>query len=126
MPIYIFVCQDCNEANELLLKFKQPPPPCKVCGSENLIKQLSAPRFKLTGTGWYETDFKNSGANNKAESSTASAETKETATADKTTADKAAPSKATSDKAAPSKAAPGKATPEKRSSSPKKTGSDAE
>jgi len=24
-----------------------------------LIKQVSAPNFKLKGSGWYETDFKN-------------------------------------------------------------------
>ncbi|MDZ4099717.1 MAG: zinc ribbon domain-containing protein, partial [Methylophilaceae bacterium] len=39
-------------------------------------KQLSAPSFQLTGSGWYATDFKNSGskpAEKKAEESSAAA-----------------------------------------------------
>ena len=28
-------------------------------GSQNFIKQVSAANFKLKGSGWYETDFKN-------------------------------------------------------------------
>ena len=59
MPIYTFICQDCNNHDDLLLKLNQNPTPCSKCGSSNLIKRLSAPHFKLTGQGWYETDFKN-------------------------------------------------------------------
>jgi len=35
---------------------------CPSCESPALRKQLTAAAFKLKGTGWYETDFKNSGA----------------------------------------------------------------
>lgn len=34
---------------------------CPECGALALKKQLTAAAFKLKGTGWYETDFKNSG-----------------------------------------------------------------
>ena len=34
---------------------------CPKCLAPALKKQLTAARFKLKGTGWYETDFKNSG-----------------------------------------------------------------
>ena len=34
---------------------------CPECGSASLRKQVTAAAFKLKGTGWYETDFKNSG-----------------------------------------------------------------
>jgi len=34
---------------------------CEECKKPSLKKQLTAAAFKLKGTGWYETDFKNSG-----------------------------------------------------------------
>jgi len=41
------------------------------CGASSLRKKVTAAAFKLKGTGWYETDFKNSGkkpADNKSSS----------------------------------------------------------
>ena len=35
---------------------------CPECGALALRKKVTAAAFKLKGTGWYETDFKNSGA----------------------------------------------------------------
>ena len=35
---------------------------CPACAKPSLRKQLTTAAFKLNGTGWYETDFKNSGA----------------------------------------------------------------
>jgi len=31
---------------------------CPKCGEPSLRKLLSAPKFRLKGQGWYETDFK--------------------------------------------------------------------
>jgi len=31
---------------------------CPDCGEPSLRKMLSAPKFRLKGKGWYETDFK--------------------------------------------------------------------
>ena len=31
-----------------------------MCGKGTFEKKISAPAFKLNGSGWYETDFKNS------------------------------------------------------------------
>jgi putative FmdB family regulatory protein len=31
---------------------------CPECGKPSLKRLLSAPRFRLKGSGWYETDFK--------------------------------------------------------------------
>jgi predicted nucleic acid-binding Zn ribbon protein len=31
---------------------------CPDCGEASLQKELSAPKFRLKGSGWYETDFK--------------------------------------------------------------------
>ena len=32
---------------------------CPQCKKNSFKKQVSAPNFQLSGTGWYETDFKN-------------------------------------------------------------------
>ncbi len=37
---------------------------CPECGQSTLRKLLSAPRFRLAGKGWYETDFKTSNKRN--------------------------------------------------------------
>ena len=34
---------------------------CPACGEQSLKKQVTAAAFQLKGTGWYATDFKNSG-----------------------------------------------------------------
>lgn len=34
---------------------------CPACDAPALRKQVTAAAFKLKGSGWYETDFKNSG-----------------------------------------------------------------
>jgi putative FmdB family regulatory protein len=47
---------------EALRKLSDDPlKDCPNCGKPELAKQLTAAAFKLKGTGWYETDFKNSG-----------------------------------------------------------------
>ena len=37
------------------------PTHCPNCDSEGVRRQVSAPAFRLSGSGWYETDFKNGG-----------------------------------------------------------------
>lgn len=62
MPIYPYKCQDCDHQFEALQKMSEPLlVDCPECGNSSLRKQLTAAAFKLKGTGWYETDFKNSG-----------------------------------------------------------------
>lgn len=45
----------------------EPLVDCEVCGAAELKKLVSAAAFRLKGTGWYETDFKN-GSRGKSES----------------------------------------------------------
>ena len=60
MPIYEFICEDCNYKEDLIRKISEPTIiSCPKCNGQNFIKQVSAPNFKLKGSGWYETDFKN-------------------------------------------------------------------
>ena len=59
MPIYGYVCKNCEHMLDVLQKISDDPlVDCPECGEPQLKRQLSAPRFRLKGSGWYETDFK--------------------------------------------------------------------
>jgi putative FmdB family regulatory protein len=59
MPIYGYVCRNCEHTLDVLQKISDDPlVDCPECGKPQLRRQLSAPRFRLKGSGWYETDFK--------------------------------------------------------------------
>lgn len=59
MPIYEYQCQACEAVVEELQKISDAPlKKCPECGKNKLEKLVSAPSFRLSGTGWYETDFK--------------------------------------------------------------------
>ena len=78
MPIYDYECTSCGLKKEVMRKISEPNLTlCPSCGKETFAKQVSAPSFQLNGTGWYATDFKNSGskasATNSAKASSQSA-----------------------------------------------------
>ena len=59
MPIYAYVCKKCDHELDALQKMADAPlVDCPECGEPELKRRLSAPRFRLKGQGWYETDFK--------------------------------------------------------------------
>ncbi len=59
MPIYDYHCTACGADTEVMHKISDPPATeCPACGKPALIKQMSAAGFRLSGGGWYETDFK--------------------------------------------------------------------
>jgi len=59
MPLYDFQCAECGHQDEVLRKASDPSTSiCPKCEKETFSKMLSAPSFKLNGSGWYETDFK--------------------------------------------------------------------
>ena len=59
MPIYEYACQDCGHLFDVLQKMSDDPlKECPECGQHELKKLVSAPNFRLKGSGWYETDFK--------------------------------------------------------------------
>ncbi len=63
MPIYEYKCAECSHTMELLQKVTAPPPAgCPNCGKPALVKQVTAAGFQLKGSGWYVTDFRDSGA----------------------------------------------------------------
>ena len=62
MPIYAFACQACGHRFDRLQKLSDADPTvCPACGAEQVQRQVTAPAFRLAGSGWYETDFKKDG-----------------------------------------------------------------
>ena len=62
MPIYAFVCSACGHQFDRLQKLSDPDPStCPDCAADAVKRQLTAPSFRLSGSGWYETDFKKDG-----------------------------------------------------------------
>ena len=73
MPIYAYKCGSCGHAKDVLQKISDASlTVCPVCGAEAFSKQLTAPGFQLKGSGWYATDFKNSGSKPAASTSSTS------------------------------------------------------
>lgn len=62
MPIYEYRCDSCGFQKEHLQKLNDPVfAVCPECGRETYKKLVSAAGFQLKGSGWYATDFKDSG-----------------------------------------------------------------
>ena len=62
MPIYEYQCSVCGHQLEAMQKLSEAAlTDCPACGKPELKKLISAAGFQLKGSGWYATDFKNSG-----------------------------------------------------------------
>ena len=62
MPIYEYRCASCGFQKEYLQKMSDARlTVCPECGKATLGKMVTAAGFQLKGSGWYVTDFKNSG-----------------------------------------------------------------
>ena len=82
MPIYDFQCSSCGFKDEVMRKISAASTEaCPQCGAETFSKQLSAPSFQLTGSGWYATDSKN-GSNKPATTTPVSTKASEQVKAD--------------------------------------------
>ena len=80
MPIYEYACGSCEHRFETIQRASEEPlRDCPECGDATLKKLLSAPVFRLKGSGWYETDFK---TGDKKNVSDAGAGNRETSTGD--------------------------------------------
>lgn len=65
MPIYEYQCAACGHELEALQKMSDNAlTDCPACKQAELVKKVSAAGFRLSGSGWYETDFKSSGKKN--------------------------------------------------------------
>jgi putative FmdB family regulatory protein len=89
MPIYEYACQKCSHTFDALQKMNADPlVECPECGERALKKLLSAPNFRLKGSGWYETDFKTNNQRNLVDGADKEG-AKKTADADKKNGDSA-------------------------------------
>ena len=75
MPIYDYQCSSCGHKAEVMRKVSAASvEACPQCAQETFSKQLSAPSFQLSGTGWYATDFKGGGSSASAKSPSSASE----------------------------------------------------
>lgn len=102
MPIYEFQCASCGTVFDSLQKMSDPDPDaCPQCEKPQISRRVTAPSFRLAGSGWYETDFKSgsdkkrniAGDNAPASSEAAPAKTESTSPAPVATPAPAAASK---------------------------------
>lgn len=69
MPIYEYACGTCEHRFETIQRASEERlKDCPACGESALKKLLSAPVFRLKGSGWYETDFKTGAKKNVSDS----------------------------------------------------------
>ena len=69
MPIYEYRCDACGHEMEVMQKMADEPlTECPECHKPALKKLVSAAGFRLSGSGWYETDFKSGAKKNIADS----------------------------------------------------------
>jgi putative FmdB family regulatory protein len=131
MPFYEYECSNCKFYAEVMQKISDAPlRKCPSCGKSAMKKLLSAPVFRLKGSGWYETDFKSDKDNQrnlaggekdeaKSDAKAADAKTAESGATEAKPADaKAAEGKASEPKPGDAKAGEAKPTDTKRSDSP--------
>jgi putative FmdB family regulatory protein len=63
MPIYAYKCTECGFEQDVMQKMSDALlTECPSCNKSTFAKQLSAAGFQLKGSGYYATDFKNSGS----------------------------------------------------------------
>ena len=63
MPIDTYKCASCGFAQDEMQKMSDALlTVCPSCGKADYAKQVTAAGFALKGTGWYATDFKDSGS----------------------------------------------------------------
>ena len=95
MPIYEYACSNCGHSFDELQKISEAAlVHCPQCDEPALRKMVSAPKFRLKGQGWYETDFKTGDKRNLHGDSDAKPESK----SDKSKDDKSKDSATTKDK----------------------------
>jgi putative FmdB family regulatory protein len=86
MPIYEYRCSSCGFQEEYLQKVGAALlTACPECGKATFAKKLTAAGFQLKGSGWYATDFKNSGGKAKDSKADSKPETKSESTTESKT-----------------------------------------
>ena len=101
MPFYEYQCKDCDHRLEVLQKISDEPLVyCPNCNEPSLKKLISAAAFRLKGSGWYETDFKDKPKKNGEKSDSTSTSGEGSAKSESKSSDKKTSSSATATQAA--------------------------
>ena len=58
MPIYEYRCASCGHEFEVLQRMNAAAPACPACDAPETSRRVSLNSFRLTGSGWYATDYK--------------------------------------------------------------------
>lgn len=130
MPIYEYVCQNCQNTFEVKQGIKDPPlAACSKCEGP-VTKIISAPAIMFKGSGWYVTDYSDKlkppgqeeaggkADSEKKEGSTEKKETKDTAsTTTATKGETSTTTSSTSDQSGTSKNSTAPSTPSSSASS---------
>ncbi len=112
MPFYEYECQSCKYYAEVLQKITDAPlRKCPSCGRQTLTKLISAPVFRLKGSGWYETDFKSDKEDKR---NLAGAEREEAKPAEAAKTEPASPAKAAPETKPEAKAPPAQVSSESK------------
>lgn len=121
MPIYEYSCKSCAHSFDALQKMADPVlVDCPECGDASLRKLMSAPKFRLKGAGWYETDFKTGDKRNIAGESDGKSDGKSDDKSDGKSDEKSKPADTKAKDAKPKDATTGKSSaPEKKADSTK-------
>lgn len=99
MPIYEYQCRNCDHYLDALQKLSDPLlTDCPECGEAALRRLISAPNFRLKGSGWYETDFKSGNRRNIADGGESADKSDKPKEKDEAGKDKAGKEKAGKDK----------------------------
>ena len=118
MPIYEYVCDNCGHYLEALQKLSDEPLVfCPECGDAALRKQVSAAAFRLKGTGWYETDFKNSDKKKPAEKAKKESKSSSGSSSDSGSSSESSRSSGKQDKSSSASSSSGKSSSGKSGSS---------
>ncbi len=92
MPIYEYQCSNCHHHFDLIQKMNdEPVKTCPTCSKDTAVRLVSAAGFQLKGTGWYATDFKNKGSQEKTSGSATKTGKSEAIVSDTTGSDKKSP-----------------------------------
>ena len=58
MPVYEYKCKACGATQEVFHRMHgEEAPVCEKCGAKALERLISLSSFRLTGKGWYTTDY---------------------------------------------------------------------
>ena len=79
MPIYEYICERCDEKQEIIQKFNEDvPKTCPKCHAEGTLKKsVTTSAFHLKGGGWYKDLYSSSKKSDQEKKDTVKSSSKE-------------------------------------------------